>query len=138
MDSNTSDEIREAEKDEKLETQGGGSKVNDIGSLTPGKSLESHNSKDMIFRADKIDLKSLDVQLEKHLSRVWSRSTDPQKPKEVWEIDLSKLEIKYLVARGTYGTIYRGTYDKQDVAGMYYPLFFFFVFTYKQVCLFPF
>lgn len=110
MDSNTSDEIKEVEKDGKSEIQEGGSKVNDTGSLTP------KNVKDMIFRADKIDLKSLDVQLEKHLSRVWSRNVDPQKPKEVWEIDLSKLEIRYLVARGTYGTIYRGTYDNQDVA----------------------
>ncbi|XP_073050208.1 serine/threonine-protein kinase 54 [Primulina eburnea] len=73
----------------------------------------------MIFRADKIDLKSLDVQLEKHLSRAWSRDIEAkgsQKPKEVWEIDPSKLEIRYLVAQGTYGTVYRGTYDNQDVA----------------------
>ncbi|CAI9775911.1 unnamed protein product [Fraxinus pennsylvanica] len=74
----------------------------------------------MIFRADKIDLKSLDVQLEKHLSRVWSKNVENQnqshKPKEVWEIDPSKLEIRYLVAQGTYGTVYRGTYDNQDVA----------------------
>ncbi|CAI9771314.1 unnamed protein product [Fraxinus pennsylvanica] len=74
----------------------------------------------MIFRADKIDLKSLDVQLEKHLSRVWSRNIEnpnqSQKPKEVWEIDPSKLEIRYLVAQGTYGTVYRGTYNNQDVA----------------------
>ncbi|XP_073304286.1 serine/threonine-protein kinase 52-like [Primulina huaijiensis] len=77
------------------------------------------SSKDMIFRADKIDLKSLDVQLEKHLSRAWSRDIEAkgsQKPKEVWEIDPSKLEIRYLVAQGTYGTVYRGTYNNQDVA----------------------
>ncbi|TMX05792.1 hypothetical protein EJD97_023980 [Solanum chilense] len=73
---------------------------------------------DMIFRADKIDLKSLDVQLEKHLSRVWSSNveTQNQRPRELWEIDPSKLEIGYLVAQGTYGTVYRGTYDNQDVA----------------------
>ncbi|KAM3326558.1 serine/threonine-protein kinase STY13-like [Capsicum chacoense] len=82
-------------------------------------SLRSISSKDMIFRADKIDLKSLDVQLEKHLSRVWSNNLERQnnqRPKEVWEIDPLKLEIKYLVAKGTYGTVYRGTYDNQDVA----------------------
>ncbi|KAJ8556370.1 hypothetical protein K7X08_029761 [Anisodus acutangulus] len=55
--------------------------------MAPG----SISSNDMIFRADKIDLKSLDVQLEKHLSRVWS-------------------------TQGTCGTVYRGTYDNQDVA----------------------
>ncbi|KAL8158252.1 serine/threonine-protein kinase 52-like [Apium graveolens] len=81
-----------------------------------GKSPGNLSSKDMIFRADQIDLKSLDIQLERHMTRAWSRTVDPKKPKEVWEIDLSKLQIKYLVARGTYGTIYRGTYDNLDVA----------------------
>ncbi|WCJ23835.1 Protein kinase superfamily protein [Euphorbia peplus] len=76
----------------------------------------SVSGKDMIFRADQIDLKSLDVQLEKHLSRVWSRNIDTQRPKEEWEIDLAKLEIRHVVAHGTYGTVYRGTYDNQDVA----------------------
>ncbi|XP_023540301.1 serine/threonine-protein kinase HT1-like [Cucurbita pepo subsp. pepo] len=81
-------------------------------------SMGSISSKDMIFRADKIDLKNLDMQLEKHLSRVWSKSVgvETQKPKEEWEIDLSKLDIRYVVAHGTYGTVFRGTYDNQDVA----------------------
>ncbi|KAI3459411.1 hypothetical protein Pfo_016074 [Paulownia fortunei] len=98
------------------------SKLKGTGSLSDKSLSESSgsiSSKDMIFRADKIDLKSLDLQLEKHLSRVWSRNTETQnghKPKEVWEIDPSKLEIRYLVAQGTYGTVFRGTYDTQDVA----------------------
>ncbi|XP_022138142.1 serine/threonine-protein kinase STY17-like [Momordica charantia] len=78
--------------------------------------MGSISSKDMIFRADKIDLKNLDMQLEKHLSRVWSRNVENQKPKEEWEIDLSKLDIRYVVAHGTYGTVFRGAYDNQDVA----------------------
>ncbi|KAK8684738.1 hypothetical protein V6N13_040754 [Hibiscus sabdariffa] len=76
----------------------------------------SLSSKDMIFRADKIDLKSLDMQLEKHLSRVWSRNIEKQRPMEEWEIDLVKLDLGNVVAHGTYGTVYRATYDNQDVA----------------------
>ncbi|GFZ14194.1 protein kinase superfamily protein [Actinidia rufa] len=96
------------------------SKLKGMGSLSDknmlGKSTGSFSSKDMFFRADKIDLKSLDVQWEKHLSRVWSKNIEVQKPKEEWEIDPSKLDIRYLIARGTYGTVYRGTYDSRDVA----------------------
>ncbi|XP_024018778.1 serine/threonine-protein kinase STY13 [Morus notabilis] len=83
------------------------SKVNGTGSVS---------SKDMIFRADQIDLKNLDIQLDKHFSKVFSRNSNNQRPKEEWEIDLSKLDIRYVVAQGTYGTVYRGTYDSQDVA----------------------
>ncbi|XVF38268.1 hypothetical protein REPUB_Repub20aG0085900 [Reevesia pubescens] len=76
------------------------------------------SSKDMIFRADKIDLKSIDMQLEKHLSRVWSRNIENQKPVAVeeWEIDLAKLDLRHVIAHGTYGTVFRATYDNQDVA----------------------
>ncbi|KAK9288523.1 hypothetical protein L1049_016982 [Liquidambar formosana] len=85
-----------------------GSKLKGSGSIS---------SKDMFVRADKIDLKSLDIQLEKHLSRVWSRNVvESQRPKEEWEIDLAKLDIRYVIAHGTYGTVYRGTYDTLDVA----------------------
>ncbi|KAF7806883.1 serine/threonine-protein kinase STY13-like [Senna tora] len=76
----------------------------------------SLSSKDRIFRADKIDLKNLDIQLEKHLSRVWSREIESKRPKEEWEIDMAKLDLRYIVAHGAYGTVYRGTYDSQDVA----------------------
>lgn len=99
------------------------SKLKSIGSLSDKnmlvKGTGSFSSKDMFFRADQIDLKSLDIQLEKHLSRVWSRTIGANNPKEEWEIDLAKLDLRYLLARGTYGTVYRGTYDSQDVAGMH-------------------
>lgn len=85
------------------------------GSVSKVKGVGTVSSKDMYFRADRIDLKTLDYQLEKHLSRVLSM--DAKRPKEEWEIDLSKLDIKNVVARGTYGTVYRGIYDGQDVAG---------------------
>uniref|UniRef100_A0A0E0KGM6 non-specific serine/threonine protein kinase n=1 Tax=Oryza punctata TaxID=4537 RepID=A0A0E0KGM6_ORYPU len=68
-------------------------------------------------RADKIDLTSLDIQLEKQLTKTWGKANlKAQGPKEDWEIDLAKLEIRYVIAQGTYGTVYRGTYDGQDVA----------------------
>ncbi|KAF5462670.1 hypothetical protein F2P56_018658 [Juglans regia] len=82
-----------------------GSKVNGVGRIS---------SKDMFFRADKIDFKSWDIQLDRHLSRAWE--SEVQTRKEEWEIDLSKLDLRYDVAHGTYGIIYRGVYDGQDVA----------------------
>ncbi|KAB2067539.1 hypothetical protein E1A91_A09G237500v1 [Gossypium mustelinum] len=86
---------------------GGNSKMKGNGSIS---------GKDMIFRADQIDLKSLDMQLEKHLSRVWSRNIEKQRLAEEWEIDLAKLDLRNVIAHGTYGTVYRATYDNQDVA----------------------
>lgn len=72
---------------------------------------------EVFFRADKIDFKSWDIQLEKHLSRGWARESEEHKQMEEWEIDLSKLDIRHVIAHGTYGTVYRGAYDGQDVAG---------------------
>ncbi|XP_020256105.1 serine/threonine-protein kinase HT1-like [Asparagus officinalis] len=112
-------ESRKEEKEMGVETSSGAkeaglrSRLKGFGSFG-----SSFGSKDMFFRADKIDLKSLDVQLENQLNKVWNKGkgTSTERPKEEWEIDLSKLEIRYEVARGTYGTVYRGTYDGQDVA----------------------
>ncbi|MBA0859128.1 hypothetical protein Goshw_003576 [Gossypium schwendimanii] len=74
--------------------------------------------KDMFLRADKIDFKSWDLQLDKHLSRALSRDRGISSTieKEEWEIDLAKLDIRNAIAYGTYGTVYRGLYDTQDVA----------------------
>lgn len=83
----------------------------------------------MFVRADKIDLKSLDIQLEKKMSKVWTKDNrgSTQRPKEEWEIDVSKLDVRYVLARGTYGTVYRGSYDGQEVAGLYFHFVLFFV-----------
>ncbi|XP_068649846.1 serine/threonine-protein kinase 54-like [Aristolochia californica] len=79
--------------------------------------VRSLSNKELFVRADRIDWKSLDIQLDKHLSRIWSRNIiEEPRHKEEWEIDLSKLEIRYVIAHGTYGTVYRGVYDGQDVA----------------------
>nr|XP_028948119.1 serine/threonine-protein kinase STY8-like [Malus domestica] len=114
-------------------------------------------SSDGFVRADQIDLKSLDEQLERHLNRVLtleknkimrdpetnsnsihltttstSNSTVtttatstssmtlsiPKRHRQEWEIDPSKLLIKSVIARGTFGTVHRGIYDGQDVAGI--------------------
>ncbi|XP_050375391.1 serine/threonine-protein kinase STY13 [Argentina anserina] len=108
MDPMKGDSIEEINVEKKADDHEGGenSKLRGSGSVS---------NKEMIFRADKIDLKNLDIQLEKHLSRVWSK-IDDKRPKEEWEIDLAKLDIRYIVAQGTYGSVYRGIYDDQDVA----------------------
>ncbi|KAM6549251.1 hypothetical protein CsatB_020927 [Cannabis sativa] len=80
-------------------------------------------------RADQIDLKSLDEQLQRHLSRAWTMEKNKKKEEEEeeqarstvsstrqeWEIDPAKLIIKSVIARGTFGTVHRGLYDGQDV-----------------------
>ncbi|XP_047174528.1 dual specificity protein kinase zakA-like [Vigna umbellata] len=105
-------------------------------------------SSDGFVRADQIDLKSIDEQLERHLNKVLtidkkkrsdededadqvhvhtSATASPKfrpasarlslkKQKQDWEIDPSKLIIKSVIARGTFGTVHRGVYDTQDVA----------------------
>ncbi|KAK1426669.1 hypothetical protein QVD17_15346 [Tagetes erecta] len=97
----------------------GSSPKNSSGQLgLKSKEFGQISNKDLFLRADKIDFKSWDVQLDKHLSRVWSRDRDKDvhAKKEEWEIDLAKLDIRNVIAHGTYGTVYRGVYDGQDVA----------------------
>ncbi|KAK3440036.1 hypothetical protein EUGRSUZ_B00365 [Eucalyptus grandis] len=97
-------------------------------------------------RADQIDLKSIDEQLERFTraatmeksrkvggrgeggeeatggnvgaSLVKSLSLPrPRKQERLeWEIEPAKLLIKSVIARGTFGTVHRGVYDGQDVA----------------------
>ncbi|CAM8889430.1 hypothetical protein QQ045_027532 [Rhodiola kirilowii] len=91
-----------------------GAQVGDIFSdkrLGP-KDVGSSSNNENFIRADKIDLKSLDT----HLSRVWSKDNISSLKKEEWEIELSKLDIRNVIAHGTYGTVYKGVYDGQDVA----------------------
>ncbi|KAJ0049175.1 hypothetical protein Pint_15420 [Pistacia integerrima] len=93
---------------------------------------------DGFVRADQIDLKSLDEQLERHLNRALTmektkkRNSDDnilitaaatatpntfkKQQRQDWEIDPTKLIIKSVIARGTFGTVHRGIYDGHDVA----------------------
>ena len=108
--------------------------------------MKENNNNDGFVRADQIDLKSLDEQLERHLSRAWTMEKKKKKQpdfedsataasaasavnipskttatskreRQEWEIDPSKLLIKGILARGTFGTVHRGVYDVIDVAG---------------------
>lgn len=79
--------------------------------------LGGNGEGNVLMRADMIDFKTWDVQVEKHLNRAWSTKTEARNEPEEWEIDLSKLDIKNVIAHGTYGTVYKGVYDGQDVAG---------------------
>jgi hypothetical protein len=85
-------------------------------------SRRSISGKGLFTRADTFNLKDLDAQLEKKLSKVLIKemgaSFSRKKHKaEEWEIDVSKLYIRYVIAKGTYGTVFRGSYDGKDVAG---------------------
>lgn len=81
------------------------------------KGLGSLSNKDMLVRADLIDFKKWDVQFEKQLTRNRSWSSEREAHvKQDWEIDLAKLDIRDVIAHGTYGTVYKGVYDGLDVA----------------------
>jgi len=81
----------------------------------------------LYVRADMVDLKTLDMQLERTRSHAWmehqrsqrSASPLPEPLLLEWEIDLAKLDIQNQIAHGTFGVVYRGTYDGLDVAGAF-------------------
>ncbi|PSS26861.1 Serine/threonine-protein kinase [Actinidia chinensis var. chinensis] len=83
----------------------------------------------VLVRADMInDLKRLDEELSKHLSRVWMMKHNVHninngvetkvriRVREDWEIDVSKLVVKEKIGSGTFGSVHRGFYDGKDVA----------------------
>lgn len=109
-------DVQNAEKDDGFKAAG---PVKDVGDDPMLKGFKSFGGSDIFFRADKIDLKSLDLQLDMRLNKTLSRGKNSAaSPKEKWEIDPSKLELRYEVAHGTFGIVYRGIYDGQDVAGI--------------------
>ena len=76
------------------------------------------------IRADMFDLDSLDVEVDKKafakLVAMEKQRDRGDEPVEPWEIDLAKLEVHQLISPGTFGSVYRATYDGRDVLGMYY------------------
>ncbi|KAF0889355.1 hypothetical protein E2562_023655 [Oryza meyeriana var. granulata] len=80
------------------------------------------------LRADQIDFKSLDFEIEERMADRFRKLNSggggggehehehDDGPKAAWEIDLSKLEIGHVVEHGDHGTLFRGKYYGHDVA----------------------
>lgn len=72
------------------------------------------------FRADTLDFSKWDLHMgQTSTSSVLTNSASTSAPApamQEWEIDLSKLDMKHVLAHGTYGTVYRGVYAGQEVA----------------------
>ncbi|CAG7866299.1 unnamed protein product [Brassica rapa] len=70
------------------------------------------------FRADTLDFSKWDLHMGHTSSSTTAvkSSTSTKAPMHEWEIDLSKLDMKHVLAHGTYGTVYRGVYAGQQVA----------------------
>ncbi|KAH0720900.1 hypothetical protein KY289_006233 [Solanum tuberosum] len=68
----------------------------------------------------------MDEQLERHLDRVFSNNngcTEETNKLEVimtkkqeWELDPTKLKVNNIIAKGAYGSVYKGVYDGKQVA----------------------
>lgn len=76
-----------------------------------------------------IDLRKMEEQLERHLDRVFSNQNNNKgceelkvTIKEEWELDATKLKVNNLIDEGAYGSVYKGVYDGQQVAGIYYAM----------------
>ncbi|KAE8806034.1 Serine/threonine-protein kinase HT1 [Hordeum vulgare] len=72
------------------------------------------------IRADMIDLEELDLEkqresIAKTLALEKQRQKDNHRPMAPWEIDLAKLTVHRRIAPGTFGSVYRATYDGKDV-----------------------
>ncbi|KAF0889573.1 hypothetical protein E2562_028667 [Oryza meyeriana var. granulata] len=72
-------------------------------------------------RADEFDPRGIDIELEeklaaKALAKRGGEEEEDEGPKAAWEIDLSRLHIRRLVAKGAHGTLFRAEYGGEDVA----------------------
>ncbi|XP_056856226.1 serine/threonine-protein kinase STY13-like [Raphanus sativus] len=67
-------------------------------------------------RADTLDFKKWDLNMGAQPSSSSAAVKSRKSPMQEWEIDLSKLDMNHVLARGTYGTVYRGVYAGQQVA----------------------
>ncbi|ESQ43745.1 hypothetical protein EUTSA_v10006026mg [Eutrema salsugineum] len=88
------------------------SKLGGVGSRSAGQG--------QYVRADTLDFSKWDLHMGQSSSVAMSsgstKAPAPAPPMQEWEIDLSKLDMKHVLAHGTYGTVYRGVYAGQQVA----------------------
>ncbi|XP_074316759.1 serine/threonine-protein kinase 52-like [Silene latifolia] len=77
-----------------------------------GTDVGNRSETNSYVRADRIDFRNWDV----IYSRGYSRELETNTNKAEWEIDLAKLDLKNVIAHGTYGSVYKAVYDGQDVA----------------------
>ncbi|KAM3283177.1 hypothetical protein P3S67_026822 [Capsicum chacoense] len=73
-----------------------------------------------------IDLRRMDEQLDKHFARIFGENNkkgfeecskvEVTKVVEEWELDPKKLKISKFIAEGAYGSVYKGVYDRKQVA----------------------
>lgn len=72
-------------------------------------------------RADTLDFSKWDLHMgQSSATKAPAPAPAPAPAMQEWEIDLSKLDMKHVLAHGTYGTVYRGVYAGQQVAGPCY------------------
>ncbi|PHT28104.1 hypothetical protein CQW23_32290 [Capsicum baccatum] len=64
----------------------------------------------------------MDEQLDKHLARIFSENNkkgfeecEVTKVVEEWELDPKKLKISNFIAKGAYGSVYKGVYEGKQV-----------------------
>lgn len=79
--------------------------------------------KNSMVRADLVNLADVDAALERHLNKQYSRPapsgetvSEAPGPAEEWEINPREINLKTIIARGTFGTVHKGVYKGQDVA----------------------
>lgn len=89
------------------------SKLGGVGSRSAGEGQQ-------YFRADTLDFSKWDLHMGQSSTSAAVKPDATRAPApamQEWEIDLSKLDMKHVLAHGTYGTVYRGVYAGQEVAG---------------------
>lgn len=91
-------------------------------SISQERSMEEQREGFRPAAKNKIDIKKLDEQLQRHLDKVLIIEEKKKKKKKEqetvyeWKIDPEKLVLKGAFAHGTFATVHRGLYNGQEVA----------------------